>query len=71
MTNNMYEKFKIALQLINDVVPDDDICTIKQSQRRLKLCCLKLWLLGSTGNVLFKQDEWVSAIHLHSFSWAG
>ena len=49
MTNNMYEKFKIALQLINDVVPDDHLYN-KTIATPSQIVLPEAWLLGSTGN---------------------
>ncbi|MFD2115192.1 LLM class flavin-dependent oxidoreductase [Paenibacillus yanchengensis] len=49
MLDNMYEKFEIALQLINDVVPVDDLYknTIATPSQ---IVLPEAWLLGSSGN---------------------
>lgn len=49
MTHNMYEKFEVALQLMNDEIPDDSLyqATIAQPTN---VVLPEAWLLGSTGN---------------------
>jgi len=49
MTNNMYEKFELALQLINDEVPADDLYN-KTIATPSQVVLPEAWLLGSTGN---------------------
>lgn len=49
MTNNMYEKFGQALQLINDEVPADQLYT-KTIATPSQIVLPEAWLLGSTGN---------------------
>ena len=66
MVNNMYEKFELALQLINDEVPEDAY-TIKRSPRHPKSFCPKLGYWVRVAIVPFKQGVWALAILLHSF----
>lgn len=49
MVHNMYEKFDMALQLINDEVPEDDLYN-KTIATPSKVKLPEAWLLGSTGN---------------------
>ncbi|WP_203247720.1 MsnO8 family LLM class oxidoreductase [Sporosarcina beigongshangi] len=49
MVNNMYEKFSIALQLINDEVPDDRLYN-KTIATPSQVVLPEAWLLGSSGN---------------------
>lgn len=49
MMNNMYEKFEIALQLINDEVPEDRLYN-KTIATPSHIKLPEAWLLGSTGN---------------------
>ena len=49
MTNNMYEKFVQAMQLINDEVPQDPLYT-KTIATPSQIVLPEAWLLGSTGN---------------------
>lgn len=49
MVNNMYEKFDIALQLINDEVPDDRLYN-KTIATPSEIVLPEAWLLGSSGN---------------------
>src|SRR5690625_4171389 len=49
MVHNMYEKFDIALQLINDEVPDNDLYS-RTPATPLAVVLPEAWLLGSTGN---------------------
>ena len=49
MTNNMYEKFEQALQLINDEVPADRLYN-KTIATPSNVVLPEAWLLGSTGN---------------------
>ena len=49
MLNNMYEKFDIALQLINDEVPEDGLYN-KTVATPSAVTLPEPWLLGSTGN---------------------
>jgi len=49
MLNNMYEKFDIALQLINDEVPEDGLYN-KTIATPSNVTLPEPWLLGSTGN---------------------
>lgn len=49
MTHNMYEKFEIALQLMNDEVPADDLYN-KTIATPAQIVLPEAWLLGSTGN---------------------
>ena len=56
MPNNMYEKFKIALQLINDEVPED-ILYNKTIATPAQIVLPEAWLLGSTGNSAVKAGR--------------
>ena len=49
MTNNMYEKFELAMQLINDEVPEDNLYN-KTIATPSQIVLPEAWLLGSTGN---------------------
>lgn len=49
MTNNMYETFELALQLINDEVPEDNLYN-KTIATPSQVVLPEAWLLGSTGN---------------------
>jgi luciferase family oxidoreductase group 1 len=49
MTHNMYEKFELALQLINDEVPEDNLYN-KTIATPAQVVLPEAWLLGSTGN---------------------
>ncbi|MEH7115105.1 LLM class flavin-dependent oxidoreductase [Neobacillus niacini] len=49
MVNNMYEKFDIALQLINDEVPEEGLYN-KTIATPSQVILPEAWLLGSTGN---------------------
>jgi len=49
MTNHMYEKFELALQLMNDEVPADDLYN-KTIATPSQVVLPEAWLLGSTGN---------------------
>lgn len=49
MVNNMYEKLAIALQLINDEVPDESLYN-RTIATPSKVVLPEAWLLGSTGN---------------------
>lgn len=49
MFNNMYEKFDIALQYINDEVPEDRLYN-KTIATPSEVVLPEAWLLGSTGN---------------------
>lgn len=49
MLHNMYEKLDIALQLINDEVPEDDLYRYTVATPT-KVALPQPWLLGSTGN---------------------
>lgn len=49
MMNHMYEKFELALQLINDEVPADDLYN-KTIATPAQVVLPEAWLLGSTGN---------------------
>lgn len=49
MMNNMYEKFNIALQLINDEVPEHNLYD-KTIATPSQVVLPEAWLLGSTGN---------------------
>lgn len=49
MTQNMYEKFELALQLINDEVPEDNLYN-KTIATPAGIVLPEAWLLGSTGN---------------------
>lgn len=49
MVNNMYEKFDIALQLINDEAPDDRLYN-KTIATPSEIVLPEAWLLGSSGN---------------------
>ena len=49
MVNNMYEKFELALQLINDEVPEDALYN-KTIATPSHICLPEAWLLGSSGN---------------------
>ncbi|MCZ2260737.1 LLM class flavin-dependent oxidoreductase [Sporosarcina sp. G11-34] len=49
MTNNMYEKFELALELINDEVPEDNLYN-KTIATPAQVVLPEAWLLGSTGN---------------------
>ena len=49
MTNNMYEKFELAMQLINDEVPEDNLYN-KTIATPSQIVLPEAWLLGATGN---------------------
>lgn len=49
MVNNMYEKLAIALQLINDEVPEESLYN-RTLATPSKIVLPEAWLLGSTGN---------------------
>ena len=49
LVNNMYEKLAIALQLINDEVPDESLYN-KTIATPSNVVLPEAWLLGSTGN---------------------
>jgi luciferase family oxidoreductase group 1 len=49
MTNNMYEKFELAMQLINDEVPEDNLYN-KTIATPSQVVLPEAWLLGATGN---------------------
>lgn len=49
MVNNMYEKFDIALQLINDEVPADSLYN-KTNATPSQIVLPEAWLLGSSGS---------------------
>lgn len=49
MTSNMYEKFEIAMQLINDEVPEDNLYS-RTMATPAQVVLPEAWLLGSTGN---------------------
>lgn len=49
MTNDMYGKFELALQLINDEVPADNLYN-KTIATPSQVVLPEAWLLGSTGN---------------------
>ncbi|WP_186670766.1 MsnO8 family LLM class oxidoreductase [Sporosarcina sp. BP05] len=49
MVNNMYEKFDLALQLINDQVPEDSLYN-KTIATPSHIVLPEAWLLGSSGN---------------------
>ena len=49
MTNNMYEKFELALQLMNDEMPEDPLYQ-KTAAQPTNVVLPEAWLLGSTGN---------------------
>ncbi|MBO0600056.1 MsnO8 family LLM class oxidoreductase [Sporosarcina sp. E16_3] len=49
MLNNMYEKFELALQLINDDVPEDNLYN-KTIATPSHIVLPEAWLLGSSGN---------------------
>ena len=56
MLNNMYEKFEIALQLINDEVPEDNLYN-KTMATPAQIVLPEAWLLGSTGNSAVKAGR--------------
>ncbi|WP_391201741.1 LLM class flavin-dependent oxidoreductase [Psychrobacillus sp. L4] len=49
MVNNMYEKLAIALQLLNDEVPEESLYS-KTIATPANIVLPEAWLLGSTGN---------------------
>lgn len=49
LLHNMYEKFKTALQLMNDEVPDDELYK-RTIATPSQIVLPEAWLLGSTGN---------------------
>lgn len=49
MVNNMYEKFDVALQLINDEAPEDSLYN-KTIATPSQVILPEAWLLGSSGN---------------------
>ncbi|WP_342429648.1 LLM class flavin-dependent oxidoreductase [Neobacillus sp. FSL H8-0543] len=49
MVNNMYEKLRTALQLINDEVPEEDLYN-KNIATPSHIVLPEAWLLGSSGN---------------------
>ena len=56
MVNNMYEKFEIALQLINDEVPADSLYN-KTIATPSNVVLPEAWLLGSSGNSAIKAGR--------------
>lgn len=56
MLDNMYEKLATALQLINDIEPEDDLYT-KQPAAPAHIVLPEAWLLGSSGNSALKAGE--------------
>src|SRR3954453_15553897 len=56
MLNNMYEKFEIALQLINDEVPEDNLYN-KTMATPAQIVLPEAWLLGATGNSAVKAGR--------------
>ena len=56
MVNNMYEKFEIALQLINDEVPTDSLYN-KTIATPSNVVLPEAWLLGSSGNSAIKAGR--------------
>jgi luciferase family oxidoreductase group 1 len=56
MLNNMYEKFEVALQLINDEVPEDNLYN-KTMATPAQIVLPEAWLLGSTGNSAVKAGR--------------
>jgi luciferase family oxidoreductase group 1 len=56
MMNNMYEKLKVALQLINDEVPEETLYS-KTIATPTKIVLPEAWLLGSTGNSALQAGQ--------------
>ena len=69
MLNNMYEKFEIALQLINDEVPEDNLYN-KTMATPAQMCYRRHGFSGQPVIARLKQGEWESAIRLLNFSMA-
>ena len=68
MVNNMYEKFDTALQLINDEVPEDRLYNKTIATPIPNRFARSLAVRFELAIAPFKQDVWVWAILLHSFS---
>lgn len=56
MLHNMYDKLEIAMQLMNDEVPEDELYA-KNAAAPTGVALPEVWLLGSSGNSALKAAE--------------